>query len=677
MFSKIDFISNSIFRIYLLVFFLVIGIILRFYNLDHVLGTGYKGFDEGLILRFYAYSPLEVIATTYFGEFSHHVFHTIILHFMVMGFGEDNELAIRFPVFVFAIFCLWMIFKVAFQLTGSNKIAIVSLIIATFLPIHIFWSQTARGYSLIMFFSIFQVYLTIRLLESAKNLKLASLFITCGVLSIYTIPTNTYFLFGLGVWLLGVLFIPIFTSEFSFSGNLKKKKVWVLLLSFITILVISFLLYLPLLESLFEVAEKEQRFINDAFYGPTKISLIKGLVLDFITKLFFKGSLILFLPFLFIGVIWGTILRRSYKWLVVMVFILPFLVTSVTGIAGYPRNYLYNLPLFVIFLAIGIVKSGDWLAHLLSSQRFNFFFVNGVLAAFILLSLKILFTEYYPSLGSLEKHNYKEALGKLINPNDLLVLPDVNNHLYVREYIRKNLLNILLQNKLSDVKVIASKSFIKKGVSSNVGTENEYFLDVFKNNFPIKDLEVHPVAREVSLIKLSGEESFSLLPEDFESSGDWKVRSGVGEANKEKNEKYSGDYSLKVISGDFQDLIIETSLPWQFELLKDNFVVAAWMAKNLDKYYDTKPLLAPVFALQEFGQTSFSQIPMEKVNRGLDFFEKDKSPGFLKSNWVMAASLGLAPPGKYAGKILIMVPKGHSVVFDNLRLFFIEIEDKG
>ncbi len=68
---------------------------------------------------------------------------------------------------------------------------------------------------------------------------------------------------------------------------------------------------------------------------------------------------------------------------------------------------------------------------------------------------------------------------------------------------------------------------------------------------------------------------------------------------------------------------------------------------------------------------------MEKINRGLDFFEKDKTPELLKSNWIMVASLGMAPPGKYAGKTLITVPRGRTIVFDNLRLLFIEIKNKG
>ncbi|MFQ5716675.1 MAG: hypothetical protein ACE5GQ_06190, partial [Nitrospinales bacterium] len=102
---------------------LFLGIAARVHGLDRDLGTGYRGFDEGLILRYYGDYPLDFIATNYLLGASHHVFHTILIRLMAIGFGGENEIAIRFPAFVFGIACLWFIYKKARQMFGSSVTA--------------------------------------------------------------------------------------------------------------------------------------------------------------------------------------------------------------------------------------------------------------------------------------------------------------------------------------------------------------------------------------------------------------------------------------------------------------------------------------------------------------------------------------------------------------------------
>ena len=116
------------------------------------------------------YSYPEYIASNYF-DANNHIFHTLLVNLMSSWFGEENALAIRFPTFVFGIACLWMIYLTALELFHSRKIANTALLIAAVNPVHIHYSQTARGYSLVMFFSIAVIYYSLKLLRSRKEKK--------------------------------------------------------------------------------------------------------------------------------------------------------------------------------------------------------------------------------------------------------------------------------------------------------------------------------------------------------------------------------------------------------------------------------------------------------------------------------------------------------------------------
>ncbi|SVE28016.1 uncharacterized protein METZ01_LOCUS480870, partial [marine metagenome] len=196
-----------------LIFLLFVGALLRFYGLDRTLGTtGVGGFDEGVDLRFYHYAPFNFIVTNYFTPYlpplgmSHHIFHSLLAHLMIVLFGEDNEIAIRMPAFLFGIGSLWLIYRIAFQLSHSLIVSRMALLASVLCPIHIAYSQTARGYTIIIFFSAAMIYSSIKLIESKNCLKWGMILTLSGFLSTYTIPTNVYFAFGLSLWIVTVLF---------------------------------------------------------------------------------------------------------------------------------------------------------------------------------------------------------------------------------------------------------------------------------------------------------------------------------------------------------------------------------------------------------------------------------------------------------------------------------------
>ena len=139
---------------------ILIGIFLRFYHIDRAVGGG----DESQILLEWVYYPIEhIIGTFTHGTGGHHILHTICLRFMVLLFGDDNSIAIRFPAFFTGICYLYMIYKTTLLLSGSKPAAKLALLAATLNPIHIYYSQTARGYSFLMLFAILVLYSALKL----------------------------------------------------------------------------------------------------------------------------------------------------------------------------------------------------------------------------------------------------------------------------------------------------------------------------------------------------------------------------------------------------------------------------------------------------------------------------------------------------------------------------------
>ncbi|MCH8157865.1 MAG: glycosyltransferase family 39 protein, partial [Nitrospinae bacterium] len=297
-----------------------VAALLRFYQLDRTLG----GADENAMLLYFGYSPLKVITTSYW-DANNHIFHSILVRLMGTWFGEENAIAIRFPTFLFGLGGLWLIYRIAQELFDSPLIARMSLLIAAVNPVHIHYSQTARGYSLIIFFSAAMILLSLKVLRSGISVGRGILLAGCGFLSVYTIPTNIYFLFGLAVWIFGVLLLPDRQRKFSIDAADRKRKLFFFLNVALAIAVFCWVAYAPLLGQMIETMTQHQMMTVETQWNSVSV-LIPGIL-----EKVFPASLLLFLPFLAMAFVSGDAPDRSYRTLPLVIFFLPLAVTLITG----------------------------------------------------------------------------------------------------------------------------------------------------------------------------------------------------------------------------------------------------------------------------------------------------------------------------------------------------------
>ena len=134
----------------------------------------------------------------------------------------EYEIVFRFPVFLAAIFSIFLIHRLGQSLWNSTTATIASLLMVGSYH-HFHWAQSGRGYALTELMAIAYVFGAILLLEGKSNKKGAWVLILSGFALCLTQPSNAYFLPGCGLAYLFVLWDSR-NSEIPVSWRLLGEK---------------------------------------------------------------------------------------------------------------------------------------------------------------------------------------------------------------------------------------------------------------------------------------------------------------------------------------------------------------------------------------------------------------------------------------------------------------------
>ena len=667
----------------------LLGAFLRAYQLDRTLG----GFDEDHYLLFFGFTSLKEIVTSYFSS-SNHVFHTILMRLMMLAFGEGSEIAIRFPSFVAGIACLWVTYKVAELIFHSPTIARMALFIIAISPTHILYSQTARGYSLMMFLSITLVYATLKILENRHLAQWGGVAVLTGFLSIYTLPTNIYFMFSIVCWVFLVLLIPKWNSGFHYQDYPRKKICRAFFVVFGFTALFTLLAYLPLLGEMIENSKHDINIAKDEF--GLKQNPVLGIFLQVLPQsisLIFKNPLHWFLPILVIGIFAGKTHRASYRWLPLCVLTIPLILILFTGVTGHPRHYLFNLPLLVIFMAGGINLVGCFIGNLLKHPKVGEVTIGLLLLGYVLISAGFVLPEHYNSLETDSGNAYREKVKDHTNPLDLILIADSEHYLYAREVFRENMKNIISKNELEGIKLVTSKGLdinsypvLTRRPQSwrRLRCGNLYFLHqwylrtclgtvpIFQDLFDKTELIQLDVSGGKTLISLASSKSAGLLPKTLNSIENWQVFSGSGELKNDYNRSLTGPYSLSLDAQQGKNMVVGAAFPDPVKIHKQSLLVMTWAAKNLKTHGPVNDPL--ITANVKVGDTTTNlQFLMGKFNFGIRLrLEKEKNL-FSNDVWPVYVSVGRLLPGEYMMSLLLHCPKGNSVLYDSLQVYIVEV----
>lgn len=220
--------ENRSILVWLVVVFGLIGLFLRLYNLDNES----LWLDEGWSIRVAHMNLVQIYQETSAYDVNPPLYF-FILHFWINLIG-DNEFSVRFLSVIFGFLSILMIYILG-SLIFDKKIGFISSILLALSPFHVYYSQEARYYSLMMLLALLSIFFFIKLLNR-MSFSLLIGYILFNTLLMYT---HTY-----------SLFIIIFENIYILSIFFLKKINDFELKRWISLQVVLFILYLPWIFSL-------------------------------------------------------------------------------------------------------------------------------------------------------------------------------------------------------------------------------------------------------------------------------------------------------------------------------------------------------------------------------------------------------------------------------------------
>ena len=635
----------------------LLAIVLRSYQLDRILG----GHDENAMLLYFGYAPLKTIVTNYW-DVNNHIFHTILVRLMGTWFGEENSIAIRLPTLFFGLASLWMVYRIALDLFNSNLIAQMALLIAAINPVHIHYSQTARGYSLVIFFSAAVILLSLRVLRSEISKTRGILITACGFLSVYTVPTNLYFLFGLATWIFAVLFLPDSQKKFFKNNEERRQKGLFFLKIALGIAVLCLAAYAPVFNQMVETVRNHQTMAIETLWHSLS-ALIPG-----IFKKIFPDGLLIFIPLLILGLCYKNSLGHSYRSLFFIVFFLPFVFTLVNDMRGYPRNYLYNFPILIVFMAAGMAHAGDLCGRLFKNTDVSRWTALGICTVYSILSVNILFHKYYPSLKVSNGREIQKNISQLTHSHDLIAVQSPQNYIYTRKRYRDNLINIYNDNRLNGFNLVTPKNYDLFKYAPGQGKEVFQIIQKLWGQITFKTFNL---GEENTMTLMTGPSSIPLIPDNFEESTQWEILNGKGTISKSKSGNTHDQLVLKLETSPENEMLAIRTIPNTVKVSKPSMVVLVWTVKmNYKELINQPALLVKLTSPKD----QYMQVTMGRINSGMNIYLGDS---FLtSSNWFLRSAIGIIPPGNHSFSILLKCNKNQTILYDEFRVFLIELADK-
>jgi hypothetical protein len=343
----------------ILALILTLGAVLRIVNLN----MGFFGDELHTIRVAYCY-PLAYIISNNWGSF----FYQVLVHFLLpLG---SHEIVARIPAVIFGILGIYALFLLTRRLFGKKEALFAAAYLAV-LPFHIYWSQTARGYSAFLLFSLLALFF---FLESIKDNRLSAWagYIAFSVLAAYT----------------HLFYLSCLASHAAFEGILfllglkKTKQTWAVdkkhiagfVLCLIVIGAIIFVLYYPDLTrgSGIERITLHSKFSKQIRPIDTNIGLFFQLIHQTFIWVTQSWRPVLFLVallsgFFIIGVIASIRKQQSQLILIILSIAIPVALFLYGGpsdstVRNAPDRYLtYLLPFFLILISKGILTSSQFL----------------------------------------------------------------------------------------------------------------------------------------------------------------------------------------------------------------------------------------------------------------------------------------------------------------------------
>lgn len=419
-------------KITLLLFIIIcLGAFLRMYGLN----KQSIWYDEAVSIRIASFDAGKIFS----GEakdLGNPPFYTLILHYWIKLFG-NTEAAVRSLSAVFGAIAIYFIFKISL-LIFDTRTSLLTAFIAAISPLQVYFSQEARGYSLVTLLCLLSMYFYVKFLKFNKNSSLTAYTIT-AFLSIY----SHYFAF----------FVLLAQNIYILFYRRKHKTLilkWIFC-QFI-ILFLFLLFWAPSLAAQLGTKGNLVR-ASTTWY---KHVLFSPVFFNVGTTLIWKESsayaLLLFAPLIFLisglPFLSGVLQIKNYKEIALLLLwiFLPIILPAIISLLFFPiyssRYGLLATPAYYLLLSKGLCS--------IKSLFFRLFFLSGI----IILSC-ISLINYYTSTVKFEWRGAAHYIESHSQRGDLVLfhaeIGEVPFSYYCKadiEMIRLDNMPVMAENKI-------------------------------------------------------------------------------------------------------------------------------------------------------------------------------------------------------------------------------------
>jgi mannosyltransferase len=307
-------------------FVLVVATLLRFYKLNEGLW-----FDEILTAVRYVRLPFSNLLFAFDSE-NQHILYSILAHVSVSIFGEHSW-SLRLPAALFGIGAIWMLYIFGTVVTNRME-ALIACALLSVSYFHIWFSQNARGYTGLQFWTIASGVLLIRSVQSGDRNKWL-LYGTALALGMYTQLT--------------MLFVAV--AHFLIFLFYSKRTWKGFLYGFVGSAVLTLILYAPVLTKMLHTLGEESTVAIWKQPMWTFLEIARGM-----KEHFAGGVVLLAAAAIFVA---GLVSYFRSNPMVVALLLLPVVIGSAVtlglGHPLWPRFFFFNFGFAVLVLVRGVL----------------------------------------------------------------------------------------------------------------------------------------------------------------------------------------------------------------------------------------------------------------------------------------------------------------------------------
>ncbi|MFC1567179.1 glycosyltransferase family 39 protein, partial [bacterium] len=436
--------------------------------------------DEAATLTQFVFRPWYFALSDYSIP-NNHIFHTFLAHVIYKIFG--NQLWIlRLPVFVSGICLIPLIFGINTYLFDKYT-ALLSTVFVAAATVLVHYSVDARGYNILIL--IFYLLLALVLyLRSNNNLFVWLLFSVIASLGFYTIPLMLY--------PYSVLIVLVLENLFNLDNKERKKYCVYLLISILLTIILTFVLYLPVIIS-FGV----KQIIDHPWTISNQLSFIHfferllpagySLISEWNSNFSFVVKGIIFVGYLLLLFLHKKILRFKKGILIITsaCFLLLIIITF-QRIIPPNRAWLFLFPLYISFGCMGVIIA---LKNIFTKyQKINSnLIIKSLVPIFLLIgtfhTIKNFKTQDYGGIFR-DAKKVTDFLKKNLNENSCVIFVGKNGSPLVYYFNKIDVsLNYLYPKKIEKCKEI----YI---VKNSVKSLNKLLIDI---DFPQNDVDLKEI----------------------------------------------------------------------------------------------------------------------------------------------------------------------------------------